>query len=170
MRPSRRGGTILSHRGGVRARLAGLLLLVLWVCLTPAVSEERLAFIGVALDVETRQADRILQDYLYRTAGVAFAPEELEYARVIDRLSTWKPGDGHYLARTTPYVYVVAEMLGADFEIVATYTSATTARTTYNSYFVVSRDHFETEPDLQELIRFLEEKLAPASQLPSPIG
>jgi ABC-type phosphate/phosphonate transport system substrate-binding protein len=129
----------------------------------PVASQERLSFVGVALDLETRQADRILQDYLYRTAGVSFAPEELEYARVIERLSGWSPEEGHYLARTTPYVYVAAEMLGADLEIIATYTSAATGRTTYNAYFVVSHRDFPTEPDLQDVTRFLKERQEPAT-------
>lgn len=129
----------------------------------PAASQERLSFIGVALDVETRQADRVLQDYLYRTAGISFAPEELEYARVIERLSDWSPDEGHYLARTTPYVYVAAEMLGADLEIIATYTSAATGRTTYNAYLVVSRRDFPVQPDLQDVTRFLRERAEPAT-------
>jgi ABC-type phosphate/phosphonate transport system substrate-binding protein len=136
---------------------------VLVASVLPVASQERLAFVGVALDVETRQADRILQDYLYRQAGVSFAPEELEYASVIERLSNWDSGEGHYLARTTPYVYVAAEMLGADFEIIATYTSAATRRATYNAYFVVSRRDFPTPPDLRDVTRFLRERPEPAA-------
>ena len=121
-----------------------------------AAADDRVTFIGVALDQETREADRRLQDYLQRTAGVAFAPEELEYSQVIDRLSSWEPGRGLFLARTTPYVQVVAEMLGADMEILATYVSATTGGTTYNSYFVVQRELVPPNPtpaDVVALIR-----------------
>ena len=144
-------------------RFASLLLVLLPLAGTPCVAgEERLAFIGVALDVETRQADRILQDYLRRTADIEFAPEELEYGRVIDRLANWGDSDGHYLARTTPYVYVGAEMLGADFEVLATYVSATTNRRTYHAYFVVNRRDFPAQPRLEELLRWLEQKREPA--------
>ena len=105
------------------ARGRPLLLAIFVGLLVPAAlvqAEQRLAFIGVALDRETREADSKLQDYLYRKAGVSFAPEDLEYGRVIKRLANWKESDGLYVARTTPYVYVAAEMLGADFEILGT--------------------------------------------------
>jgi ABC-type phosphate/phosphonate transport system substrate-binding protein len=121
-------------------------------------SGERLTFIGVALDMETRQADKKLRQILSQGADVAFAPEELEYDSVIDRLAKWKPEEGFFLARTTPYVCVVAEMLGAEFEILAAYVSAKTGRTNYHSYFVVHRKHFQEDPGLFDLIRFLEQK------------
>ena len=149
---------------GVHA-LAVLLLAVV-VCASaahlPVFAAERLAFVGVALDIETREADRELRDYLYREAGVDFAPEELEYAQVVNRLSRWTPDDGHYLARTTPYVYVTSEMLGADFEILATYESTATGLRTYNAYFVVRRSDFPSEPELNDVIRFLDKKAQPA--------
>ncbi|HOD33112.1 MAG TPA: hypothetical protein PKO12_06520, partial [Holophaga sp.] len=69
-------------------------------------AEDRLAFVGVALDLETRQADRRLQEFLVTKAGVSFAPEELEYEEVIKRLSNSKAGDAPFLARATPYVLV----------------------------------------------------------------
>lgn len=121
-------------------------------------AQQRLAYVGVALDVETRQADRILQDYLSRTADVEFATEELEYGPAIDRLANWSPADGHYVARTTPYVYVAAEMLGADFEILATYVSTSTRRRTYNSYFVVRRSDFPESPSLDDILGWLERR------------
>ncbi len=125
-------------------------------------AQERLAYVGVALDVETRRADRALQDYLSRTAGVEFANEELEYGPVIDRLANWSAADGPYVARTTPYVYVAAEMLGADFEILATYVSSATQRRTYNSYFVVRRTDFPERPSLDEILVWLERREKPA--------
>jgi ABC-type phosphate/phosphonate transport system substrate-binding protein len=125
-------------------------------------AQERLAYVGVALDVETRQADRALQDYLSRKANVEFSNEELEYGPVIDRLANWNPEDGPYVARTTPYVYVAAEMLGADFEILATYVSTTTRSRTYNSYFVVRRSDFETRPSLDDILFWLEHRDRPA--------
>lgn len=125
----------------------------------PLICQERLTFIGVALDMETREADRKLQDYLSRKAEVSFAPEELEYERVVDRLANWKKGDGFFVARATPYVYVVAEMLGADFEILATYVSAATDATTYHAYFVVNRKEFPSaKPDLVDVLHFLERR------------
>jgi ABC-type phosphate/phosphonate transport system substrate-binding protein len=115
----------------------------------------RPTFIGVALDSGTRQADQRLTEYFYEKVGVAFTQDELEYEQVIRRLVNWRPEDGAFVARTTPYVYVVAEMLGAKVEPIATYVSATTNRTTYRSYFVVSRRSFSQPPDLSDVLRFL---------------
>lgn len=148
------------RRGAIPySALLAFAALIAW---RPAHAEERLAFVGVALDTETRQADSSLQDYLRRKAGVRFAPEELEYGRVIDRLADWRPEEGHYVARATPYVYVAAEMLGADFEILATYVSSATGRRTYNSYFVVRRSDFPERPDLDDVLRYLERRGEPA--------
>lgn len=135
--------------------LAGILSSVL---APHAFPQERITFVGVALDMETRLADRKLQDYLTQKANVAFAPEELEYGTVIARLANWKKEEGYFLARTTPYVYVAAEMLGADFETLATYISTDTGRSTYHSYFVVNRKDFPAEPNLFDVIRFMQRK------------
>ena len=130
---------------------------------TPSAGEERCSFIGVALDRESQEADQKLQDFLYRKAEVSFAPENLEYGRVIERLANWRAEDGPYVARVTPYVSVVAEMLGASFEPIATYVSASTGKTTYHSYLVVRRDDFDNQPDLADVIRFVQQHGSPAS-------
>jgi len=120
-----------------------------------AAADGRVAFVGVALDRETREADRRLQDYLQRAAGVRFAPEELEYGQVIERLADWDPSGGLVLARTTPYVQVVSEMLGADMEILATYVGDATGSTVYHSYFVVDRDALPGDPTPTDVISFV---------------
>jgi ABC-type phosphate/phosphonate transport system substrate-binding protein len=120
-----------------------------------AQGQPRLAFIGVALDAATRQADQRLTEYLYEKVGVTFSRDELEYEQMIERLVKWRPEDGPFLARMTPYAYVVAELLGADVEPLATYVSATTGKTTYRSYFVVQRQAFSAPPELPDLLRFL---------------
>jgi ABC-type phosphate/phosphonate transport system substrate-binding protein len=125
-----------------------------WISVS-GVAQERVTFIGVALDQETRLADRKLQDYLYRKTDLDFAPEELEYETVIDRLANWKTDEGNYVARVTPYVYVAAEMLGARFEIIGTYISAATGARIYHSYFVVNRSRFPAPPALPDVLRFL---------------
>jgi ABC-type phosphate/phosphonate transport system substrate-binding protein len=114
-----------------------------------------LAFIGVGLDSATRQADRRLTDFLSEAVGIRFVPQELEYQQVIRRVVDWRPEDDPFVARMTPYAYVVSELLGASVEPLATYVSATTARTTYRSYFVVNRDAFSQQPELSDLLRFL---------------
>jgi ABC-type phosphate/phosphonate transport system substrate-binding protein len=109
-------------------------------------------FVGVALDQETREADRRLQDYLQKSAGIRFAPEELEYGQVIDRLADWSPAGGVVIARTTPYVQVVSEMLGAELEILGTYFSEATGRTTYHSYYVARKDDLPPDPRPADVI------------------
>ena len=120
-----------------------------------APANERVTFVGVALDQETREADRRLQDYLQRTTDIRFAPEELEYGQVIERLADWDPAGGVVIARTTPYVQVVAEMLGADLEILATYVSETTGQTTYHSYYVVRNEDLPPNPTPADVISFI---------------
>ena len=118
----------------------------------------RFTFIGVSLDEPTRQADHRLTEYLSEKLGVGFAPDELEYEQVIHRLVDWRYQDGPFLARTTPYAYVVSELLGAQVEPLATYLSVATGRPTYHSYFVVNRQAFPAQPTLADLLRFVVER------------
>src|SRR6185503_20985701 len=69
-------------------------------------------------------------------------PDPAVYSVVVQRDSV------PYLARMTPYACVTAEMLGAHFEILATYKSNATGSTTYHSYFVVNRTSFPNRPTL----------------------
>ncbi len=76
-------------------------------------------------------------------------------------------GSAPYLARLTPYACVVAELQGAKFDIVATYSSRATREKnslnpalTYHSYFVVnpaaSKYSFSEIPTLREINDFLQ--------------
>jgi ABC-type phosphate/phosphonate transport system substrate-binding protein len=123
-----------------------------------AQASQRLTFISVSLDAATRQADRRLTDYLYEKVGLRLTPEDLEYEQVIRRLVDWRREDGLFVARTTPYAYVVAELLGARLEPLATYVSSATNRTTYRSYFVVNRRSFPAQPELPDVLRFLTQR------------
>jgi len=127
---------------------------------TPAAAEN-MAFITVAIDDETRAADKTLRDYLHDKAHLQFDPIEMEYAAAIQRLAGGKRGSQPYVARMTPYAYVAAEMLGASFEILGTYNSKATLGTTYHSYFVVNRKNFShPNPGLSDLIAFLRSRPA----------
>jgi len=121
-------------------------------------AQTTIMFLGVSLDESTRQADKRLQEYLYAESGVAFSPSELEYEGLISSLIAPRAQDGPFVARVTPYAYVVAELLGARVEPIATYVSASTDSTTYRSYFVVNRRAFERQPDLTDLVRFLRDQ------------
>lgn len=125
-----------------------------------AQSTDRMDFIGVSIDSATSQADRRLTAYLYEHAGIRLAPEDVEYSQVIRRLVSWRVTDQPFVARVTPYAFVVAELLGANVEPFATYVSATTNRTTYRSYFVVNRSAFAQPPGLLDLLQFLKTKRA----------
>jgi ABC-type phosphate/phosphonate transport system substrate-binding protein len=139
-------------------RRAGLLAVCLFASTlsgSAGAADDRVAFIGVALDTDTREADRRLQTYLERRAGLSFAPEELEYGQVIERLATWNRQEGLFVARTTPYVQVVSEMLGAEMEILATYISDATDTTTYNSYLVARRNDLPPNPTPADVVTLI---------------
>ncbi len=85
-----------------------------------------------------------------------------DYEDVIRALLTRQ---GPYIAHMTPYVYVVAEMLGVEMHILATYESKSTGgEKTYRSYFVVNKERFDEivewdgmKPDHQDLLTYLRE-------------
>ncbi len=142
-----------------RLLLAATAALVVWLACPPAaLAQDSLAFIGVALDRESREADRKLAEYLYQRAGVRLAPEDLEYERVIDRLVGWRQADGFFVARATPYVYLAAEMLGAELDVLGTYVSTGSGETTYSSFLVVNRANFAAQPTLFDIERFLKDR------------
>jgi len=148
-------------------RLLGVIAMLVVMALpgkpVRAQSTARMDFIGVRIDSPTSQADRRLAEYLYEHTAVRFAPLDMEYSQVIKRLVEWRPSDPPFVARVTPYAYVVAELLGANVEPFATYVSATTNRTTYRSYFVVKRSVFAPlaqPPGLPDLLQYLKTKRA----------
>jgi ABC-type phosphate/phosphonate transport system substrate-binding protein len=127
----------------------------------PAAAQQNVAFVTVALDPETRKADDALAHYLRSRTQLQFDAMPMEYEEAIRRVAGWKPGDQPYVARLTPYAYVAAEMLGANFEILGTYNSRATGATTYHSYFVVNRERFShPNPDLSDLLAFVRQQPA----------
>src|SRR5262245_8311147 len=125
------------------------------------VASQNVAFVTVALDRETQEADKALQLYLEDATSLQFDPIPMEYGAAIKRLASWKRGEQTYVARMTPYAYVAAEMLGANFEILATYNSKATGANTYHSYFVVNRKNLSSpNPGLSDLLNFLRSKQA----------
>ncbi len=157
-----------------------LLLLVLVLCGPTPVSAQNKAnvtFLGVALDAETKKADQKLLDYLRGEFPVQFEKREMEYGVAINTLVQWdSKKQGPVMARVTPYVFVAAELLGADLEIMATYLSRKTNRPTYHSYFVLHKsfgfrkDGFKDfvqqlsnpKEQAEELIKHLQKRETPA--------
>jgi ABC-type phosphate/phosphonate transport system substrate-binding protein len=132
----------------------------------PAVvhAQGTITFLEVALDEETRQADEKLRRYLAAETGNVFVPERpLEYSLVVNRLASWREDRGYFVARTTPYAFVAAEMLGAQLDGLATYVSTGTGATTYHAWFVVNRQRFNRAPDLASLVDYLRTRSQPAT-------
>ncbi|MEP6767764.1 MAG: PhnD/SsuA/transferrin family substrate-binding protein [Acidobacteriota bacterium] len=155
-----------------RGASVGLGLLALLLAASQAIAQDRVTFFGFAPDAEYKQADSKLCSYLQASTH-AIVERRLpdSYVDAISGVVDWNRKDGAYLARLTPYAYVAAEMLGADFEILATYQSRATSSRTYHSYFVVNRDKYreamqisgEVRPNLADLREYLRR-----SQTPSP--
>jgi hypothetical protein len=150
-----------------RQRLIYLCALVLlWSVVFPgsAVSEDRtsLQFLSVASDTDTKQADQKLLDYLRHKVPVTFEKQEMSYESAINTLVDWDPEkQGPLLARVTPYAFVVAEMLGADMEIVGTYLNKKSNSVTNDSYFVVHKEFgYEKTEALKDFARHLDNQKA----------
>lgn len=138
-------------------------------------ADDQLVFIGVAIDDDTTAADDKLLSYLAETEDLRFREGDRQhsYEEVINALRGLT-GQGHvlepesrnrFVARATPYVLVAAQMLGAQLEVLATYTNHQDA-TTYRSNFVVNRERFQErygEPTKDSLLRYLKEAETPAS-------
>lgn len=127
-------------------------------------AQSTITYLEVALDDETRRADEKLRRYLTEHTGSAFVSERpLEYSAVVNRLASWRPEKGYFMARTTPYAFVAAEMLGAQLDGLATYVSAATGGTTYHSYFVVNRERYSHRPELTAVADYLRSLGRPAT-------
>ena len=115
-------------------------LVSLWSVVFPntAISQQRtpIQFLSVASDADTKRADQKLLDYLRNKALVTFEKQEMAYEPAIKTLVDWdSEKQGPLLARVTPYAFVVAEMLGADMEIIGTYLNKNSNSVTNDSYF-----------------------------------
>ncbi|MGH8550059.1 MAG: PhnD/SsuA/transferrin family substrate-binding protein [Methylococcales bacterium] len=127
-----------------------------------ALEATSMTFVGVALDPETQEADERLRQVFQAKLSLKFENRDLEYSAAIQTLKNWQAAEqGPVMARITPYVYVVAEMLGADLEILATYKSRTTDSTLYHAYFVVRHSEFAGK-DLDDFVQYLRNRETPA--------
>lgn len=136
-----------------------------------ATAQQHIAFIGVASDQEYYQADAKLCDFLQKATQRTVDRQLPEnYGAAIRTVTEWRSDQSPYLARLTPYAYVAAEMLGAEFEILATYQSRATQSRTYHSYFVVNRERYRQAlpgnqapnlADLREYLRRLQSSSPP---------
>jgi ABC-type phosphate/phosphonate transport system substrate-binding protein len=109
----------------------GLALLV-----PPAAARAQARFITVDQGPDELAADVVLADELGRP--LVSAPKTEGYKAVIDDLVADNASEGT-VARVTPYAFVVAEMLGARLDLLATCRSRASGTTTYGAYLVVRR-------------------------------
>jgi len=136
-------------------------LALVWSVVFPgtAVSQQRtpIQFLSVAPDADTKLADQKLLEYLRHKVPVTFEKQEMGYESSIQTLMDWDPEkQGPLLARVTPYAFVVAEMLGANMEIVGTFLNKNSSSVTGDSYFVVHKDFgYEKTEALEDFARHL---------------
>ncbi len=143
---------------------------------SPAVAQgqrEEIKFIGVFQDEDTTKADERLARFLAQKANLKFQKQTMPYGAVIRKFAEWdqSKNEGSYLARITPYAYVAAQMLGAQFDLLGIYKSAATHLTTYHAYFVVSKNSIAeafwqpglspSPPTLDTLERYLKQSSKP---------
>lgn len=130
----------------------------------PVIAQEKVSvtFIGVALDAETKIADEKLREYIRAKVPLEFENQEMEYGVAINTLVQWDAKEqGPVMARVTPYVYVAAEMLGADIEILGTYISKKSGKATYNSHFVVKKSFYSGSVSQGNFVGHLGKQTAP---------
>ncbi len=121
-----------------------------------------MTFIGITLDPETQLADQKLRDFLRARMPLTFGVREMEYGAAVQKLVDWDADEeGLLLARVTPYVYVVAQMLGSNLEILATYLSRNTNSRIYHSYLVLRRSDYAGQ-DLDGFVQYLRTRQTPA--------
>ncbi len=149
-------------RRAVRRGL-GVALVVLALLLPAAAAEATLTFAGVAVDAETARADERLREYLRARDGLRFDPRDLDHGAAVDLLVGWDARrQGPLLARVTPFVYLAAEMLGANLEVVATAVSPRGPDSTRLSHLVVRRGAGLPTADPEALLRWLRARPEPA--------
>lgn len=129
--------------------------------------EDAIPFISVAPDEDYESADATLADYLQRATKITFSrTKPADYHKAIEEVVRRRDINSPYVARLTPYACVVAELQGAKFEILATYSSRATKSQEnpkpaliYHSYFVVNASRpgstFSASPGLREIDEFL---------------
>ena len=125
-------------------------------------AQQRITFVSVDPDDPYRQADAKLVALLQTASQQTLDPRPSQtYGTAIRTVAEWKKEGNPYIARLTPYACVAAEMLGAQFDILATYQSLATQSRTYHSYFVINREKYratmqrELGPNLTELREYL---------------
>ena len=150
------GGALVCLAAGLQALISS----------HPAVGqgkEDPIPFISMASG-PYEKPDLELIDYLRRNANLNLRRKRAyNYRNAINEVLPHEGGTNPpYVARLTPYPCIAAELLGAKFEILGTYSSRATKALTYYSYFVVNKDHPDfppsEKPSLREVDKFLKDR------------
>jgi ABC-type phosphate/phosphonate transport system substrate-binding protein len=121
------------------------------------------SFLVVDTGIEDTTSDEHLRTYLQRNTRVELnPPDKRDYKPAIDALVAASAANEPLLARTSPYVLVVAQLMGTPLIPIATYESSAGGARIYHAFLVVNRKsidafrHVENkEPTLSEVISFL---------------
>ena len=122
------------HLSHCVTRVSAATLIFLFVT-SWAIAQQTVKFVVVTLP-DTEQADKRLSRYLSARTHLNFENEPAEYGAAVRKLANWPRGGQPYVARMTPYVYVAAEMLGANLKLLGTYRSAATGGGTTYSFLL----------------------------------
>ena len=129
-----------------------------------AQAQAQARFITVDQGADELAADVVLADQL--GSSLVTPPEKEGYKVVIDDLVADNGLKGT-VARVTPYAFVVAEMLGAKLDLIATCRSRATSTTTYGAYLVVRRSEIPSQgkdaPTLAQVKEYLQRRSAQGS-------
>ena len=148
--------------GAVRRGWRVVCGVLLWA-LPAGAAEVTLTFAGVAVDAETARADERLREYLRARDGLRFEPRDLEHGAAVELLASWDARrQGPLLARVTPFVYLAAEMLGANLDVLGTAVSPRGPETTRLSHLVMRRGAGVRTADPEAVLRWLRERTEPA--------
>jgi len=121
-------------------------VVALWIGLAlvaPAGARAQARFITVDQGPDELAADVALARQL--GPALVASPKTEGYKAVIDDLVADNASEGT-VARVTPYAFVVAEMLGARLDLLATCRSRASGTTTYGAYLVVRRSDVPASP------------------------
>jgi hypothetical protein len=133
-----------------------LVLLLCLLAVTPPEGQAAVRFVTVEQGAAEFDSDLALHQRLDTLVSDA-QPSRRSYEAVIDSSIQENPDPAIF--RMTPYVYVAAEMQGANLDVLGTYLSKSTGKTTYHSYFVIRRDAFPhsngVPPGLTQVVDWL---------------
>jgi ABC-type phosphate/phosphonate transport system substrate-binding protein len=128
-------------------------------------SQQRLTLWSVRIQQGDNYADKALAKLIGDSTNLEVKADTAQpYGTIIQLLiDAARQRNSTYLARVPPYVFVAAEMQGADLEPLATYKSNATDAVVYHAWFIVKKSKLPQtaptlvgeDPNLDDLIKFI---------------